>query len=192
MTRDELLNELKSVEFCAVPTVMTMDMGIQYDYVYPEGAGSGFGGMGMWPAYFISGIENGKWIEIKQKLKSEMLTVDDLEGTELGIFANNLFEDYYGACFRTIDLNDMLRGLIDLPDDLPDRIYILFDMGDIGYEGHRPEFYIHKKDLLEAFQDAYCTDIEPWDEMGTEELQEWYERIDDEFDEFPMCCYESV
>lgn len=58
MTRNEMLRVLKNVEFCAIPTVATFDMGLQYDYVTSNGAGTGFGGMGSWPIYEISSVNN--------------------------------------------------------------------------------------------------------------------------------------
>lgn len=39
MTREEMLNELHSINIGAQATVATMDMGLQYEYVTKEGWG---------------------------------------------------------------------------------------------------------------------------------------------------------
>ena len=46
MNREEMLKELKTIDLRAIPTVATMDMGLQYDYATSEGAGTSFGGNG--------------------------------------------------------------------------------------------------------------------------------------------------
>lgn len=185
MKRDEYLEKLKSVSFCALPTVATMDMGLEYDYVCEEGAGTGFGGMGSWPAYMISGIETSRWTRIKKKVEEKELSQNDLEGTELGIFIESIFENYYGGQIRELEINDLLHNLIILPDILPETIYILFDMGGVGYEGHRPEFYISEDEMKEAFKSQYCSYFQAWEDMDDEELELWYSRLDTEFDSFP-------
>lgn len=81
--------------------------------------------------------------------------------------------------------NDLLHNLINLPDILPETIYILFDMGDIRYEGHRPEFFISEDEMKEAFKSQYSGYIQEWEDMDDEELESWYSRIDTEFDSFP-------
>ena len=45
MTREELLQELSKTKFCAVPTVQTMDMGIEFDFVDEHGAGTVLGAL---------------------------------------------------------------------------------------------------------------------------------------------------
>lgn len=186
MTKDEMLRILKKVEFCAIPTVITMDMGLQYDYVTPEGAGTGFGGMGRWPVYQLSGIEKSRWKEIRTKLSNKTLETLDLQGTDLDNFVESMFNEYYGTQFREIELNEMLVGLLSLPDESPTFFYAIFDMGDIGHEGHIPEFYDSKEKMLSEFQAYYCSDVDAWESMDEETLRSWIDRLDSNFDEFPM------
>ena len=51
MPRKEMIEYLKTIDVRAKPTIITDDMGLQYDYVTAEGAGTGFGGMGDWPVH---------------------------------------------------------------------------------------------------------------------------------------------
>ncbi len=186
MTRETMIRELQSMGFCAVPTVETKGEGLQYDYIMPEGAGNGSGRIGSWPVYVLSGPDSGSWSEIKAKLVSGTLDSEDIAGTELGIFVDLIFRDYYGGQFRKIEINDILWNMTELPDRLPDTLYVIFDMGSAGHGNHRPEFYINKEAMYESFREKYCTYVQPWEDMDDDELQEWYERLSDEFSEFPM------
>ena len=182
-TREQLLNKLHDVPFCAIATVVTEDMGLQYDYISSEGSGTGFGGMGRWPAYVFAPIPNDLWHMIRGKLNDGSLRIEDLDGTELKEFAEDLFESYYGGFFRDIELLDMMSGLKDLPESISTPFYCLFDMGDSGYANHRPVFYATEGDFIEAFIDTYCSYFDKWEEMDTEDLENWWERIED--GEFP-------
>ncbi len=182
---EALLKRLKSTPFNAMPTVATYDMGLQYDYVMPEGAGSNLGSMGQWPAYWFAGIPDGKWQEIRNALSESKLTIDLLHGTDLHAFAEHIENDYYGAQFRKIELNDMLSELLTLPDSLPERFFSLFDMGYSGYSGHKPLFFETEEAFLDEFKKSYCWDIVKWDEMTDESLIYWADRIDMFLGEFP-------
>ena len=43
-----MLEQLHKTEFCAVPTVQTMDMGIEFDFVDNCGAGTALDSIGSW------------------------------------------------------------------------------------------------------------------------------------------------
>lgn len=77
MTREEMIKKLENAAFCAVPVMMTMDMGVQYDFITPEGAGSLFGTLGEWPAYCVQVVEESKWRRIREKVANG--TVDEAE-----------------------------------------------------------------------------------------------------------------
>ena len=90
MNREEMLKELKTIDLRAIPTVVTMDMGLQYDYATSEGAGTGFGGMGDWPAHMFNPIQNEQWHMIRKAIKENALAVSDLKGTGLDDFLGNV------------------------------------------------------------------------------------------------------
>ena len=188
-SREDMISEMSKIIVRAIPTVATYDMGLEYDYITSLGIGTGFGGMGQWPAYWFSKIDDDKWKEIREKLASCQLTIETLKDTELYPFAERLFEDYYGAQFRTIELNDMLSGLLDLPEALHGKLYALFDMGDSGYDGHKPVFFESEESLLEEFKDVYCNDIIPWEELEDKDVLIWYRRLETDFDSFPYYHY---
>lgn len=90
-------------------------------------------------------VNNITWTIIKNKLRKRELIRQDLENTELGLFVDEIFNEYYGAQFRKIELNSILENLLNLPIELPQEIYAIFDMGDIGSEEHKPIFMIIKR-----------------------------------------------
>ena len=91
MTREEMLDKLHKIRVGAQPTVATMDMGLEYEYVTPDGYGDCFGGMGDWPVYRLENISEQSFQKIKTKLKDKTLMLADLEGTDLFQFYNHVF-----------------------------------------------------------------------------------------------------
>lgn len=124
MTREEMLSELKAINLHAVPTVATMDMGIQYDYATSEGAGTGFGGMGSWPAHMFSPIGEERWLKIRKEIKNHSLLVEDLEGTGLDVFLGKV-NPVKGETIPS----DVLQSLLVLPEKLTKPFYCFFDDG---------------------------------------------------------------
>ncbi len=186
MTRDELLKELKSIDLHAIPTVATMDMGLQYDYATSEGAGTGFGGMGDWPAYMFEPIEKEKWSGIRESIRNNTLTVENLEGTGLDEFLSKV---------STIDYeivpSEVLKGLLDLPEDLTEPYYCFFDAGQwYDQYAEKPVFLTSERELKEAFISSFVNDLTRWEDMNDDELKEWYDRLQDEMAEFAIYSFD--
>ncbi len=51
MTREEMLAKLKVIEPTACPTVMTYDMGLQFEIMNSTGASTNLGNIGDWPLW---------------------------------------------------------------------------------------------------------------------------------------------
>ena len=188
MNREEMLKELKTIDLRAIPTVVTMDMGLQYDYATSEGAGAGFGGMGDWPAHMFNPIQNEQWHMIRKAIKENALAVSDLKGTGLDDFLGNV---------KTISDEDkiipskVLEELLTLPEDHADAFFCMFDAG-LWYDKYadKPEFFTSEKELKEAFIKRYVDDLARWEEMDDEELMDWYNRLHDEMEEFTIYTYD--
>ncbi len=189
MIREELIQKLSQVSFCAIPTVQTEDMGLEYDYITPKGAGSSFGNIGDWPAYKLRKIPDDQWKKIKEKVEQKSLTEADLSGTELGKLVDDL-HSIYGDLYARFypDLPDLLAGIKKLPDELPDFYYCRIDCGSWG---DKPDFYIDRKSFLEDFEVHYCSYITEWNEMSDEELQDWLDRTADDLDDFPFQIFDE-
>lgn len=187
LNREKMLTELKNIDLRAIPTVATMDMGLQYDYATSEGAGTGFGGMGDWPAHKFMPIRKERWLRIREGKKNNSLTAADLEGTGLDIF----LEKFNTINYEVIP-SEALKGLLNLSEELSGPFYCFFDDG-LWYDEHaeRPVFFTSEKELKAEFISRFVDDLTKWEEMDDEELTQWYERLQDEMAEFAVCVYDS-
>mgnify|MGYP000978758238 FL=1 len=183
MTREQLLKKLHSLSFCAIPTVETMDMGLEFDFVNSEGAGTVLGAFGEWPAIMLRRIENPQWSLIRDKIKNKTLNPSDIMGTDLEHFANALREfhedDYY-------KLSETLAGLLELPVLIGKVFYCRYDLGSWD---DKPDFFANESDFLAAFESYYCYYLINWDDMDDGDLEYWFDRIEDEFSEFQYISY---
>ena len=163
MSREELIQKLSQVSFCAIPTVITEDMGLEYDYITPNGAGSSFGNIGDWPAFKLRKIPDDQWKKIKDKVENKTLTVTDLNETDLGRMVDSLhriYGDYYDQYYPV--LSDLFAGIKSLPDELPDSFYCRMDCASWG---DTPDFFIDRKAFLEDFEAHYCSYITEWEDI---------------------------
>ena len=177
MTREQMILELKAAGIRAVPTVMTYDMGMQYDYITSEGAGTSLGGMGSWPLWKFNAIPKDRWQQIKQAIEDKTLTPELLEGTGLDV----MLSDIYIVESQTIDYSDFLSGLADLGMPTSD-YYCLYDTGMLFSETVKPLFYLDEKEAKAAFAKSFCYNIETWDNMDDDTVENWYERLTDDLE----------
>ena len=185
MTRDQMINELKLLDLHAIPTVATMDMGLQYDYATAEGAGTGFGGMGNWPAHKFNCVSGEQWSVIRKGIKNKNLILEQLKGSGLDAFVREI---------QTLDeeivLSEVFEDILNLPEKPIGDYYCLFDTGVWYAKGDNPSFFSSEESLKEAFVDRYVDDLTYWEDMDEDELTSWYERIQDEMAEFPLYTYD--
>ena len=183
MTRDELLQELAKTKFCAVPTVQTYDMGIEFDFVEAAGAGTVLGSLSSWPLWRMRSVPLDKFAHIQAKLEEGNLTQEDIAGTDLLLL--------YKECPRAKD-----TPLIDFFEDLRgfegmDGKYFWCLCDTVNYV---PEatFYHTREAIIDSFHDIYCSDVNAWDEYDDGMLEDWLRRFQDKDDlgEFPICCFE--
>lgn len=177
--KNELICELRKVKFCCVPTVQTFDMGLQYDYICPNGAGTGIGNMLTWPVYKIKNIEDSRWQHILRRIKESTLGIEDLVDTDLSVLAS-VFVDSDNIEFKL--LADLFTDLVCFPNHLTGDFYCLFD--DVPWDCV-PEFFITEEELLDRFENKYCGGQMAWEDMQTDELEIWLSRSKDDLSEFP-------
>ena len=180
-----MINALKAAGLRATPTVATDDMGLQYDYSTPEGAGTSFGGMGSWPALAFGPIHPEQWKRIIEGVQSGSLTVETLAGTGLDEMLGSIYT------LDKLDPVDVLKNIL-LVASQTGVFYCLFDTG--VYYAEEPVFFASLEELEKAFIDNYCGDTIPWDEMDDSEIENWYDRLSDDLSEFAIyhySCYEQ-
>lgn len=178
-----MIEELKAIDLRAIPTVITFDMGLEYDYVTSKGAGTSFGGMGGWPAHIFRPIKQEKWQSIRNAIKAMELTYEDLEGTDLYYFAQNIHS------LQDFELSEALDGLLELPEQMKDQFYCFYDTG-IWYNAlEKPTFYMSETEVKNEFIDSFTNDIILWEDMDDEEVKTWFDRIHDDMYTFVFVRY---
>ncbi len=178
--RKETIKQLQELGFRATPTVGTYDMGLQYDYICHDGAGTGLGNMISWPAYFFRKIDGLKWAIIREKVIDGTLCIDDLQGTDLYEFVNGVLMNSSKAEDESIA--GLLCDLKDFPEHFDNVFYCLFD--DVSWDC-KPEFFASEHEVQERFKDKYCRGLIAWEDMDLEELEDWLSRSQDDLSEFP-------
>lgn len=176
MNRDEMINELKNAGIRAVPTVCTMDMGLQYDYITPFGPGTGFGGMGTWPLYRMPLVEATLWNDIVQKVKSDTIMLEDLYGTGLDEVIGQV-----QTINKEINYSNLLRNIVNIEYPCTE-YYCLFDAGEWYDDRLAVEFYINESEALNAFADQYCYEDNSWEDLDDQEIEDWYNRLSDDLE----------
>ena len=181
MKKTELLEKLHSIKLGAMPTVITEDMGLQYDYICSEGAGTSFGNMGDWPLHIIKGVSKGEVAELKSKINNKTLSDSDFTGTS--------FEAFHHDVFDIQRLSEQIpyvkyKGLCSIPDDFEGDLYCLCD--GLSWEPDL-SFYKSEEEIAKEFQAEYCNYYTPWEEMTYNELMHWYSLSKSEMD--GLCWY---
>ena len=142
-------------------------MAHQYDYIIPQSAGTGFGGMSRWSLWRFSTVEKTKRHFIVAHIEDNNLSVRDLAGPEFKIFVDNealLGED-------TVDCVRFFTGLLDLKwTGL--NFFCLYD-NRMWYNAHPsiPIFKAIEKEILFELGNQYCSDVVPWKDMTDKEIE---------------------
>ena len=110
-----------------------------------------------------------KWKIIREKLQNKKLKLQDIEETSL----EELFFNYYDVDDEEEyeGLNNVLSGLLSLPDKLGEYIYWADTFDGFDFFNSEVEMY----DSLD-FRDCY----ECWENMDNKTLEIWIERISSE------------
>lgn len=173
MTREELLQELAKTKFCAVPTVQTYDMGIEFDFVEAAGAGTELGSLSSWPLWRLHSVPLDKFAHIQAKLEEGALTQEDIAGTDLLLLYK---ECPWAEGTALTDFFEDLRGFEGMDGEY---FWCLCDT--INYV---PEatFFQTREAMIDSFHDLYCSNVNAWDEYDDEMLEDWLRRIRDKND----------
>ena len=175
MTREQMIEVLIKAGIRAVPTVRSEDMGLEYDFITPKGAGKG-AGMGAWPLWRCTPINEKKWNEVVKAIQAGEVTVDVLHGTGLDVML-----DCVQTFTEEVEYAKLLRKLPVLNRPEMD-YYSLFDDRQWYNPNDMVEFYLDEVEVLRAFADCYCRLPISWSDMSDQEITTWYERLSDDLE----------
>ncbi len=181
MTREEMLEKLSAVGLRAAVTGYDYDTGIHYDFIKAKGAGSGTDRLGEWPLFSLKGIEDDRWKLIREKIRENSLSREDLEGTDLGLLSEELLRFRLNADAE--EISEVYKGLLSLPESVKDGFYCICDLGSWDKTA---EFYGDRRSCEEAFEKSYCWDYVAWENMDDHELASWLDRLEEDLLELPF------
>lgn len=188
MNREEMLKKLHAAKIAAQPITITMDMGLQYEYVTPEGCGCGFGNMGEWPAYLIRDMTNDILHLLQQKIKSKTLTLEDMAGTDLEKLCNAV-TDIPRMPGYIFDPNVFFEGMLEIKSIRDDNLYVICDIAQQEPAAILFETY---EEFERAFANMYITNIERWEDCDDESLENWLKRIEAELYYIPFSLLDAI
>ncbi len=167
MTRAEMLNRLSKVEYTELwPEDDWEDVNGTELQIWINGNGYGFFNHDdQIYCYKLAGVPDQKWKDIREKLKDRKLSIDDVQGTS--ITKLGFFEVYDPS--DPCDLNELLKGLLLLPDSLGEFFYCADTFDDYHFFDTEEETYEYVK------RDECDT---KWEELADDELAEWIKRLE--------------
>ena len=186
-TRDELLKKLKSIDGILIGDLtITYDIGMQFEYASAEGYGyEGGYNIANWPLTHVRDNRmTDKWDNIISKIKAGNLAHEDITGTWLEDFINDL--EYMSAFPETDEekdtktnkpkLSNFLKPLEAISKEEASDIYVMFD-GGTWYFVDRLVVSATLETVAKAFAKKYLS-FQPWDNLATEQLQEWVDKLE--------------
>ena len=180
--RQEKVSALEDLSFGAFPTVMTMDMGLEYRYFNSEGYGDCLGNIGEWPAIAIKDITPEVQYKICEKLKAKELKPEDL--TDSGL---SKFYKAFSYLHEDCDINEVFEDFPNLNPVISETVYCLCDLRDWEPECR---FFNCEGDMIDAFDEQYNVGIQiAWDELDDDELDEMYETLVEKYEGFPITVF---
>lgn len=177
--REYLLEQLHGIDFCEFMTDLFTEMCYEIDIMNSEGISSFWSLYDDYHVYCLEDIIPDVLSTIKEKLINGSIVFSDIEGTSIGML------------WKELGLDDeilltMLSGLKDIYPDKDSCIYCYYD----DYES-RLDFYSDKEQFGKGLGNVFTGADTSWEEMDTDELENWWKAYTNETDRIP-CCYLSI
>lgn len=184
MTREDMLNKLHNIEPAVKLTALTSEGALECEYITKKGTNYEWISMDSpWPAIKITDLDNDKLAIIKEKLKNQSLTCNDLEGTQL----LSMYDGHTDEPEENISsLNQSLLGLIDITLAEDNDFFVLCDTN--SYEPTF-RFFSDYKLFAQAFEEEFIHVSKRWEELSDVELLSWIERLKFRFEDIPFIEY---
>lgn len=171
MTKEEMISKLHAIKPTAFPTVITDDMGLQFDVITPTGAYTYLGAIGDWPAWCFNRIDEKAIGILNNKLQNnENFSSDDFINTDIYLLAKKL-EKVDG-----VDLTESLKDIVNYPySDKNKFVYVYCDLGQ-----WKPEVRIYDNEM--DFSKAFFNDFpgsQTWDILDENAIESYYEELEE-------------
>ncbi len=181
MKREELLEKLHEVTFAAFLTDLVTEECIEAITMTARGTNCRWMGYDEWKVYEIRPCGSGTWTEIREKIRGGVLTASDLKGTDLGRVLKDAAEEA-----ADVDCSRFFSGLLELPGECPGVLYCY-----CASEEEPLSFFTDQEQLAKALAEAFSEVDTTWEEMETEDLQDWLDQYEEEGKEIPCIGFDE-
>lgn len=181
LLRSELLNKLHGISFCAFLTVLTSEMCLEVVVMTSKGTCYSWVGYGDWRVYRISKAESAKLEAVGKKISAGHLKHDDLDGTCLKGLASDADED---DADEDTDLLYLFSDFATKEISPGEECFCYYDESDNKYY-----FFSSETQISAALNNAYSEVDTKWEEMDTNDLNQWWDRFEAEGGTIPFCYF---
>lgn len=171
MTINEMLQKLKSIKRTAHPTVMTYDMGLQFDIMDSTGAETNLGNVGDWPLWKFKRLNQEEIENISEKINNKTLKVEDFVGIEIEPFIETIISQY-----KEIKLYEVIKDIVKYPysNEIPD-FFVYCDTKSWSFE---LEIFGTENEIIEDFYKRFSI-YTKWEDYDDDELANYITEIEE-------------
>lgn len=171
MARDEILKKLKSIKRTAHPTVMTYDMGLQFDIMDSTGAETNLGNVGNWPLWKFYRLSQKQIDLLKVKINNKDLSVSDFEGIDFEPFIKTILSQY-----QDIKLYEVFKDIENYPfSDEQNFFFIYCDTKSWDFE---LKMFATEEEITDYFYERFAI-YTKWEDYNDDELSSFLEEIEE-------------
>lgn len=174
-----MLEKLHSIDVIVCPSVVTFDLGIQFDVMTSKGVCTHLGNVGNWPCRELSVTK--ELIELREKVLEDTtsVTIEDVLAVDvckrLLSYYNMYNEEEWLVEGNVLDIcfGNLINSIREI-DCSRDKVYAYVDLEEWG-DG-TVKFFNEERDLNTYFVSIFGKDDRLYDDMTDEELQDTYDK----------------
>lgn len=174
-----MLEKLHSIDVIVCPSVVTFDLGIQFDVMTSKGVCTHLGNVGNWPCRELSVTK--ELIELREKVLEDTtsVTIEDVLAVDvckrLLSYYNMYNEEEWLVEGNVLDIcfGNLINSIREI-DCSRDKVYAYVDLEE--WEDGTVKFFNEERDLNTYFVSIFGKDDRLYDDMTDEELQDTYDK----------------
>ena len=174
--REELLDQLGNIRFAVFMTALTSEMCLEVIILNAQGLSYSWIGYDEWNVYKLSFTNNNRQMDIKNMIQTNSLKSSDLQHTAF----EPLISHILGEVEPDYNCSELLSGLLKQKDIFSNSIYCYYDC-----DNSQIEFFKDQTELSEYLACIYTTADKRWNDMETDELRYWKDRLESEGHNIP-------
>lgn len=169
MTKTEKLEKLRGIKPTAFPTVMTYDMGLQFDTYTSKGIGNHLGEISSWPLWKIKRLSQDSLETIQEKINKKSLTPEDFRNTGFYQLASELLKN------KNADLNTVFENIKNFPATEDSKyLYVFADTESAFLE--EVLFFGTENEITQEFFERFPV-FTSWEDLEESELDDCLEEL---------------